>query len=57
MTARTSTYSGFWLKHVLSENTFIISAADNYFGNQYSTDENSAQPVPADFNQYHTEKV
>ena len=29
------------------------SASDNYFANQYSTDENSTQPVPVDFNQYH----
>jgi len=29
------------------------SAPDNYFANQYSTDENLAQPVPADFNKYH----
>ena len=28
---------------------FRISTPDNYFANQYSTDENSAQPVPADF--------
>ena len=31
----------------------IYSAPDNYFANQYSTGENSIQPVPADFNQYH----
>ena len=27
----------------------MFSTPDNYFTNQYSTDENSAQPVPADF--------
>jgi len=25
---------------------WVVSAPDNYFGNQYSTDENSMQPVP-----------
>ena len=28
------------------------SAPDNYLANQYSTDESSAQPVPADFNHF-----
>ena len=32
---------------------YMYSAPDNYFANQYSTDENSAQLVPADFNWYH----
>ena len=29
-----------------------VSAQDNNLANQYSTEENLAQPVPADFNQY-----